>query len=42
MNLIAEEINLDHLMSLVNQPPDGKQVFNLFAIDGYGHKVARC
>ena len=39
MNHIAEEINLAHLMSLVNQlAPMGKQVFNLFAIDGYGHK----
>ena len=39
MNHIAEEINLDHLMSLVNQlAPMGRQVFNLFAIDGYGHK----
>ncbi len=39
MNHIAEEINLDHLMALVNQlSPMGKQVFNLYAIDGYGHK----
>jgi len=39
MNHIAEEINLDHLMAVVNQlSPMDKQVFNLFAIDGYGHK----
>jgi len=39
MNHIAEEINLDHLLMLVNQlSPMSKQVFNLFAIDGYGHK----
>lgn len=39
MNHIAEEINLDHLLMLVNQlSPMSKQVFNLFAIDGFGHK----
>jgi len=39
MNHIAEEINLDHLLAMINQlNPMGKQVFNLFAIDGYGHK----
>jgi RNA polymerase sigma-70 factor (ECF subfamily) len=39
LNHIAEETDIDHLMSLVNQlPPMDKQVFNMFAIDGYGHK----
>jgi RNA polymerase sigma-70 factor (ECF subfamily) len=39
MNHIADEINLDHLMHLINQlPAMGKQVFNLYVIDGYGHK----
>lgn len=39
MNHIAEEIDLDHLMALINNlSPMAKQVFNLFAIDGYGHK----
>jgi RNA polymerase sigma-70 factor (ECF subfamily) len=39
MNHIAEEFNVDHLMAVVNQlSPMDKQVFNLFAIDGYGHK----
>ncbi len=39
MNHIAESINLDHLLAMINQlAPMEKQVFNLFAIDGYGHK----
>ncbi len=39
MNHIAEDINLDHLLYIINQlPPVSKQVFNLYAIDGYGHK----
>lgn len=39
MNPIAEDIDLDHLLYIINQlPPMGKEVFNLFAIDGYGHK----
>ena len=39
MNQVAEDINLDHLMHIVNQLPHmGRQVFNLYAIDGYTHK----
>jgi RNA polymerase sigma factor (sigma-70 family) len=39
LNHIAEEINLDHLLFLINQlPPMSRQIFNLYAIDGYSHK----
>jgi RNA polymerase sigma-70 factor (ECF subfamily) len=39
MNPIAEEINLDHLLALINTLPEMcKAVFNLYAIDGYTHK----
>ena len=38
-NEIVEQINLDHLKSFVFELPDAqKQVFNLYAIDGYSHK----
>ena len=38
-NEILEQINLDHLKSFVFELPDAqKQVFNLYAIDGYTHK----
>lgn len=39
MNHIAEKVNLDHLLHIINQLPIAcKQVFNLYAIDGYSHK----
>jgi RNA polymerase sigma factor (sigma-70 family) len=39
VNHLAEETDLDHLLAVINRlPPMDKQVFNLFAIDGYGHK----
>lgn len=39
VNHIIEEINATHLMMLIQQlAPVEKQVFNLFAIDGYTHK----
>ena len=39
MNHIAEVTDVDHLMAVINQlSPMDRQVFNLFAIDGYGHK----
>lgn len=35
----TSDIDLDHIMSVINRlSPMDKQVFNLFAIDGYGHK----
>jgi RNA polymerase sigma-70 factor (ECF subfamily) len=38
-NYSGEEIDIDHIMSVINRlSPMDKQVFNLFAIDGYGHK----
>jgi len=39
LNQIVSDINLDHLLSLVQQLSFmDRQVFNLFAIDGYSHK----
>lgn len=39
VNHLAEETDLDHLLAVINRlSPMDKQVFNLFAIDGYGHK----
>jgi RNA polymerase sigma-70 factor (ECF subfamily) len=39
VNQIAEGMDLDHLLMKIHQlPPLDRQVFNLFAIDGYGHK----
>ncbi|HJW30486.1 MAG TPA: RNA polymerase sigma factor [Saprospiraceae bacterium] len=39
INHLAEHIDLDHLMALINQlNPMSRQVFNLFVLDGYGHK----
>ncbi len=39
LNQIIEEIDLEHLMSLIHQLSlMDRQVFNLFAIDGYSHK----
>lgn len=36
---LARETDIDYLMMVIDQlPPMHKQVFNLFAIDGYGHK----
>ncbi len=36
---ITEETDIDYLMSVINKlSPMDKQVFNLFAIDGYAHK----
>jgi RNA polymerase sigma factor (sigma-70 family) len=36
---IAQETDIDHIMSVINKlPAMDKQVFNLFAIDGYSHK----
>lgn len=38
-NDIVESINVDHIKSLIHQLPDTqKQVFNMYAIDGYTHK----
>ena len=38
-NEITEQIDLDHIKSLIHQlPVSQKEVFNLFAIDGYTHK----
>ena len=35
----TSDIDIDHIMSVINRlSPMDKQVFNLFAIDGYGHK----
>lgn len=35
----AEEVDMDYLLAVINRlPPMDRQVFNLFAIDGYGHK----
>ena len=39
VNHLAEETDLDHLLAVINRlSPMDKQVFNLFAIDGFGHK----
>jgi RNA polymerase sigma factor (sigma-70 family) len=39
VNHLAAETDLDHLLAVINRlSPMDKQVFNLFAIDGYGHK----
>lgn len=39
VNHLAEETDIDHLLAVINRlSPMDKQVFNLFAIDGYGHK----
>jgi len=39
VNHLAEETDLDHILAVINRlSPMDKQVFNLFAIDGYGHK----
>ena len=39
VNHMAEETDLDHILAVINRlSPMDKQVFNLFAIDGYGHK----
>ena len=39
LNQIVAEIDLDHLMVMVHQLSSmDRQVFNLFAIDGYSHK----
>ncbi|HEY3385540.1 MAG TPA: RNA polymerase sigma factor [Saprospiraceae bacterium] len=36
---VARETDINYLMSIIAKlPPMDKQVFNLFAIDGYGHK----
>jgi RNA polymerase sigma-70 factor (ECF subfamily) len=38
-NKILAEIDLEHLMTLIHRlSPMDRQVFNLFAIDGYSHK----
>ena len=38
-NDILENINVDHIKSLIHQLPEiQNQVFNLYAIDGYSHK----
>ena len=38
-NDIVETINVDHIKSFIHQLPDNqKQVFNMYAIDGYNHK----
>ena len=39
VNHIAEDMDIEHLMAIINRlAPMEKEVFNLFAIDGYGHK----
>lgn len=39
VNHLAEETDLDHILAVINRlSPMDKQVFNLFAIDGFGHK----
>jgi RNA polymerase sigma factor (sigma-70 family) len=39
MNRLAETIDLEYLMAIINQlPAMEKQVFNLFIIDGYSHR----
>lgn len=39
LNRIVAEIDVEYLMSLIRQlAPMDRQVFNLFAIDGYTHK----
>ncbi len=39
VNHLAEETDVDHILEVINRlSPMDKQVFNLFAIDGYGHK----
>lgn len=39
VNNILEDIDADHLMKMIQQlSPMDRQVFNLFAIDGYSHK----
>lgn len=36
---LAYDVDIDYLMSVINKLPEmPRQVFNLFAIDGYGHK----
>jgi RNA polymerase sigma-70 factor (ECF subfamily) len=43
LNQIVSEIDFDHLMAFVHQLSFmDRQVFNLFAIDGYGHKLQPC
>jgi RNA polymerase sigma-70 factor (ECF subfamily) len=38
-NQIARETDIAYLMAVIGKlPPMDKEVFNLFAIDGYGHK----
>ena len=38
-NDIIESINVEHIKSFIHELPDThKQVFNLYAIDGYAHK----
>ncbi len=35
----ASEFDVEHILSVINKlPPMDKQVFNMFAIDGYAHK----
>lgn len=39
VNHIAEDMDVKHLMAIINRlAPMEREVFNLFAIDGYGHK----
>lgn len=36
---LSDQLNADHLMALIDELPLGyKTVFNLYAIEGYGHK----
>ena len=39
LNQVASEADIEYLMKVISHlPPMDKQVFNLFAIDGYSHK----
>ncbi len=36
---MQSEIDVDHILAVISRlPPMDKQVFNMFAIDGYTHK----